>query len=191
MLVDNIPGVGKRDRTRARLLACALDLFERQGFDATTVAQIAAAAGVTPMTFFRHFPAKENVLLDDPCDPVIAASVAAQPAALAPLARVARGLRDAWARLPEPDSDLVRRRVRIAAQTPSLRAGVAANSAHTETLITEALTATGVPALPARAAAAAAMAAMTTAMFEWAVREELTLSDAVGVVLDMLEVRRG
>ena len=45
-------------RTRERILAVALDLFERQGYRATTVAQIADAAGVTSMTFFRHFPTK-------------------------------------------------------------------------------------------------------------------------------------
>jgi AcrR family transcriptional regulator len=187
MLVSNILFVGKRDRTRQRLLTCALDLFERQGFESTTVVQIAAAAGVTPMTFFRHFPAKENVLLDDPYDPVIAAAVAAQPRTLQPLTRVAHGVRDAWSMLPEPDSDIVRRRVRIAARTPDLRAAVARNSARTEGLIAEALIDHGLPQLPARAAAAAAMAAMTAALFEWATQPELTLSQAVHTVLDVLE----
>ena len=49
-----------RERTRARLLAAALDLFARQGYERTTVAQIAAAAGVTEMTFYRHFGSKES-----------------------------------------------------------------------------------------------------------------------------------
>ena len=44
----------KRERTRARLTQAALDLFERQGFEDTTVAQIVAAADVTEMTFYRH-----------------------------------------------------------------------------------------------------------------------------------------
>ena len=47
-------------RTRERILAVALDLFERQGYRATTVAQIADAAGVTSMTFFRHVPTKDT-----------------------------------------------------------------------------------------------------------------------------------
>jgi|SRR5829696_7994876 len=181
--------MGKREQTRMRLQDCALELFERQGFEATTVAQIAAAARVTPMTFFRHFPAKESVLLDDPYDPLIAAAVAAQPHTLAPLIRVTEGFRQAWAQVPEPDGDVVRRRVRIAAQHPGLRAAVAANSARTETLIADALARTGVDALPARAAAAAAMAAMTTAMFEWATGTGLTLGTAVRTVLDTLEAR--
>ena len=76
----------KRERTHARLQYVALDLFERRGFDATTVAEIAEAAGVTPMTFFRHFPSKSQALLEDPYDPVIAAAVAGRPWTWAPWA---------------------------------------------------------------------------------------------------------
>ena len=177
----------KRERTRARLQACALDLFERQGFDATTVAQIAAAAEVTPMTLFRHFPTKEHLLLDDPYDPLIAAAVTAQPRSLPPLVRIARGIRVAWAQVPEPDSEIVRRRVRISALTPSLRAGVARNGAQTEQLIAAALEADGATTLVARAAAAAAMGAITAALFEWAVQPELTLAEAVFAAVDLLE----
>jgi AcrR family transcriptional regulator len=179
--------MGKRDRTRQRLLACALDLFERQGFVHTTVAQIAAEAGVTPMTFFRHFATKESVVLDDPYDPVIAAAVTSQPRSWPTLVRVARGIRAAWAQLPEPDSELVRRRVRVAAVTPTLSSAVGVNSRQTERLIAEALLADGVAPLPARAAASAAMGAMTAALFEWATEPELTLADAVGLALDVLE----
>ena len=181
--------MSKREQTRSRLTECALALFERQGFDATTVGQIAAAARVTPMTFFRYFPTKESVLLDDPYDPVIAASVAAQPRSLSPLIRVSRGLRQAWAQLPEPDSDTVRRRVRIVARTPGLRAAAIGNSAQSEDIIVEALTADDVAPLAARAAAAAAMAAMGAALFEWGLQAELTLAEAVHKVLDVLEAR--
>ena len=177
----------KRERTRRRLLECALDLFEQQGFGATTVSQIAAAAGVTPMTFFRHFAAKENVLLDDPYDPLIVAAVAGQPRSLPALFRVTGGIRTAWTQLPEPDSDLVRRRVRIAATTPSLRSAAAANSDQTERLIVSALVGDGVAPLAAQAAATATMAAITAALFEWATEPDLTLADAVGIVLDVLE----
>jgi AcrR family transcriptional regulator len=179
--------VGKREQTRRRLLECALDLFERQGFAETTVAQIAAAADVTPMTFFRHFAAKENVVLDDPYDPLIADAIRRQPPKLPALVRVTRGIRTAWGQLPEPDSELVRRRVRIAALTPGLRGTANANSAQTERLIADALTADRVAPLPAHAAAAAAMAAMTAALFEWATQPDLTLAEAVTVVLDVLE----
>ena len=51
---------GKAERTRARILTAAMDLFTRGGYEKTTVAQIAAAAGVTEMTFYRHFGSKVN-----------------------------------------------------------------------------------------------------------------------------------
>ncbi|MFC5835272.1 TetR/AcrR family transcriptional regulator [Nonomuraea insulae] len=55
----------KKQRTRQALVAEAMRLFEQQGYDRTTVAQIAAAADVSTRTFFLHFPAKEDVLLGD------------------------------------------------------------------------------------------------------------------------------
>ncbi len=51
--------------TRLRLAQAALELFADQGFDATTVDQIATRAGVSKTTFFRHFPAKEEVIFPD------------------------------------------------------------------------------------------------------------------------------
>src|SRR5262249_16180969 len=64
-----------------RIRACALRLFREQGYDATTVEQIAAAAGVSHMTFFRCFPTKEDVALSDNYDPLIASFTAQTPAA--------------------------------------------------------------------------------------------------------------
>lgn len=55
----------QRAQTRERLQQSALELFHRDGFDATSVAEIAAGAGVTERTFFRHFPSKEAVLFQD------------------------------------------------------------------------------------------------------------------------------
>ncbi len=57
--------VAKRLATREALQRAALDLFAAEGFDATSSAAIAAAAGVTERTFYRHFPTKEAVLFDD------------------------------------------------------------------------------------------------------------------------------
>ena len=48
---------------RERLVLAAVDLFTEQGYDATTVAQIAERAGVTRSTFFRYFPDKRDVLM--------------------------------------------------------------------------------------------------------------------------------
>ena len=161
----------KRARTQARLQEVALALFERQGYDATTVEQIARAAGVSHMTFFRAFPSKESVLLDDPFDPAIAAAVAAQPMALPPLPRVCAGLRAALAGLELPEQDQIRRRVRVAAGVPSLQAGIWANTAETQRVIGQVLLADGVDPVAARAAAAAAIGALTATLLGWSLDE--------------------
>lgn len=177
----------RSERTRARLIASALELFEGQGFDRTTVAQIAAAAEVTEMTFFRHFASKELVVLTDPYDPAIADAVAAQPVGDAPVVRAVRGVRQALHGLSEPESALVRRRVRIIARSPSLRARSIEVNAATERLIGDQLIAGGTPSLAARAAAAAVLAVLTAALFEWARDEQLSLSVALETALCTLE----
>lgn len=158
----------RKERTRTRLQATALDLFERDGFDRTTVASIAAAAGVTEMTFFRHFPTKEAVVLDDPYDPLLAAAVAAQPADLPAVVRVAGGLVQAWQAMPPPTTEETIRRVEVVVATPALRAGIWRNTETTLEFVTERLCEQGVPRATARAATAAVLAAVTEGIFEWA-----------------------
>ncbi len=186
-MVTPSSATSKRQRTRERILGCALDLFERHGFDHTTIAQIAAMAGVTEMTCFRHFPAKDQLVLDDPYDPVIADAVAAQPATLSPLSRTARGLGQAWSQLSEPEGDVVRRRVRLVAQTPVLRAAVWRNNSETERAIVDQLIRDGVEPLRAYAAVGAVLAAIMAALFEWSRRDDITLSDAIAVALDTVD----
>lgn len=182
---------GKRARTRDRLVGHALDLFEQHGFDRTTVGQIAVRAEVSEMTFFRYFASKEMVVLDDPYDPMISEAVAAQPTTLPPLIRVTRGLRAAFTQLDDLENGTTRRRIRIVADTPALRAGMARNNAATETAIADRLIADGVAALPARVAAAVVLAALTCALLEWATAEPATgLTAAVTTALDTVEAGR-
>ena len=182
------PPASRRERTLAALIEAGLDLFERQGYEATTVAQIAHAAGVTEMTFFRYFAAKEHLLLDDPYDPVLIAAIGAQPHSDPPFLRAARGIRAAWRALPEPETPIIRRRVRIAAHTSSLRGAMWRSTGNTEQAIVEQLVTDGATPEVARVAAASVLAALVAGLFSWAEHETQTLAEAIERALDVIEV---
>src|ERR1051325_569606 len=80
----------KKAKTRWTIQENAFRLFAEQGYEATTVEQIAEAAEVSPSTFFRYFPSKEEVVLQDDFDPVIYEVLVAQPAELSPMEAVRR-----------------------------------------------------------------------------------------------------
>lgn len=180
--------MSKAERTRTALLRSALELFDERGYEATAVSAIAARAGVTEMTFFRHFPSKDAVLLADPYDPLIAAGVAGQPAGLPPLTAAIAGVAEAWRSVPAPMSDEVRQRLRVVARTPSLRGAVARNSAATEAAIAEALVARGTSMRDARIAASATIAALAAALLDWAgsTDAEAELGSAIDAALRVL-----
>ncbi|HWM34773.1 MAG TPA: helix-turn-helix domain-containing protein [Pseudolysinimonas sp.] len=172
--------MSKRTRTRETLFTAALELFDERGYEATTVAEIARRAGVTEMTFFRHFPSKDAVLVDDPYDPLIADAIVAADPALPALAAVTAGVRDAWASVPPPAAAAVRERLRIVAGSPALRGALARNSRATEQAIAEALRCRGVASRPAVVVAAAAVAALNGALLDWAAVEgDESLGDAI------------
>ena len=179
--------MSRRERTRNELLERALDLFEMQGYEQTSAAEVAAAAGVSEMTFFRHFPSKDRVLMDDPYDAELVAAVAARPLGEPPLARTVNGLRSAWAAVPDPAVDVVRRRARIVANTSTLRSAVARNNQRTEDAVTEQLVADGCDRLEARVVASAVLAALTSALLWWAAEDQADLSNAIDRALAILD----
>ncbi len=86
----------KKARTREAIQAHALRLFTAQGYEATTVDQIAEAAEISQSTFFRYFPTKEDVLLYDPFDPLFFAAYRAAPKELNAIQAVSAALHTAW-----------------------------------------------------------------------------------------------
>jgi AcrR family transcriptional regulator len=161
----------KKATTRQVLQEQALRLFLEKGYDTTTVEEIAAAAGVSHMTFFRYFPRKEAVVESDDYDPLLAELVAARPAHENELTAIHRALRDALAAVMPADRDAILVRTRLILDTPALRARNWQNQDATRDLFAGALARrAGVaePDLRIRVLSSAALAALTTAITAWA-----------------------
>ncbi len=122
---DSQPAQGLRERkkakTRAAIQRHALRLFQEQGYDATTVEQIAAAAEVSPSTFFRYFPTKEDVVLYDALDPLLFAAFRAQPPELSPIQAVRRALREVYQRMSRAELARQIERGQLVLTVPELR----------------------------------------------------------------------
>ncbi len=112
----------KKARTRASLREHALRLFGQQGYQATTVEQIAAAAEVSPSTFFRYFPTKEDVVLQDDMDARMIEALEQQPPGLGPVAAVRAATRQVFSSYTAADVDVIRETMRLTLTVPEIRA---------------------------------------------------------------------
>jgi AcrR family transcriptional regulator len=112
----------KKARTRASLREHALRLFRERGYTATTVEQIAAAAEVSPSTFFRYFPTKEDVVLQDDLDTRMVEAFERQPAAMSVIAAIRAATREAMASYTEQDMALILQTTELTRTVPEIRA---------------------------------------------------------------------
>ena len=112
----------KKARTRASLREHALRLFREKGYQNTTVEQIAAAAEVSPSTFFRYFPTKEDLVLQDDMDIRMIEAFEHQPPGLGPIAAVRAAIQEMLASYDTADIDLVRETTRLMMTVPEIRA---------------------------------------------------------------------
>jgi AcrR family transcriptional regulator len=119
----NEPALGLRERKKIKLRRAiqteALRLFEAQGYERTTVEQIADAAETSTTTFYRYFPTKEDVVLRDDYDPIAEAVFAARPAD-EPLAETLRAAVSAIVDQIEVDHDETLVRLRLIYEVPAL-----------------------------------------------------------------------
>lgn len=160
----------RKAATRQAIQEQALRLFLGQGYDATTVDEISAAAGVSHMTFFRNFPTKESVVDTDDYDPMIAALIRARPADEDPITAVQRAMSHGLAAILPEAHDALLARTRLIMQTPALRARQADNLHATRVLFARALAdraGLAEPPFALEVLAAAALAALTTALTAW------------------------
>src|SRR5262245_59925921 len=100
----------------------AMRLFTEQGYAETTVEEIADAAAISPRTFFRYFPSKEDVVMWDEYDPLALDLLTARPQD-EPLAETFRAvIRGTLAGLYNRDPERLLARIRLVAAVPELRA---------------------------------------------------------------------
>ena len=128
----------KKARTRAAIREHALRLFRQQGYDATTVDQIAEAADVSPSTFFRYFPTKEDVVLLDEFDVLAVGAFEAQSADLSPVAAFRAAARAAFGSLGEDELARLRETAELTLTVPEIRARAMDEFARTIGVIAEA-----------------------------------------------------
>lgn len=154
---------------RERLVLAAVDLFSDQGYDETTVTQIAERAGVTKSTFFRHFPDKRELLVagQETLSRLLADGITEAPVDSTPLAAVAAGLERASAEMGPVNRELgPRLRVAVAASA-ELQERDALKSVGMAAAMTDALVARGVADAPARLASEMGVLAFKRGFERW------------------------
>ncbi|MYQ68015.1 TetR family transcriptional regulator [Streptomyces sp. SID4950] len=127
----------QRLKMRRELAAAAMELFSTKGYEATTVDEIAAAAGVARRTFFRHFRSKEEAIFPDHDDTLIRAEAVlnAAPAHEHPLDTVCRGIKEVM-RMYAAQPEISVARYKLTREVPTLREAEIASVARYERLFT-------------------------------------------------------
>ena len=154
---------------RERLVIAAVDLFAEQGYDATTVTQIAERAGVTKSTFFRHFSDKRELLAagQETLSRLLAEGIAEAPAGASPLEAVAAGLERASGAMGPLNRDLGPRLKAAVAASAELQERDALKSVGLAAAMTTSLIARGVAEPTAHLAAELGVLAFKRGYAEW------------------------
>jgi AcrR family transcriptional regulator len=165
----------RRAETQRAIQAHAIRLFVDRGYDATTMADVAEAAGVSAMTVYRHFPTKEDLVLVDQRDKLAAGRIAALSGVQPLVRRIGSAIVESARALTSggsgSDKQYLLARLRLMITTPALRARHLDNNYALQQAIVEALgeDASGPEAaFQANAAASACLAVMHTALIRWA-----------------------
>ena len=156
---------------RERLVRAAVDLFTEQGYDATTVTEIAErAGGLTKTTFFRHFPDKREVLFagQEVHSRLLAEAIAGAPAEATPLEAVGVALDALSGSFDEDRRGLGAKLKVLIADNPELQERAAFKRATLAAAIADSLRKREVPGRTAALAAEVGMLAFYEAFDAWA-----------------------
>jgi AcrR family transcriptional regulator len=156
--------------SRGRLQEAALELYAERGFDQTTAAQIAARAGLTERTFFRHFADKREVLFAGSAllQEHLVRGVAEAPEGVSAIDAVGHGLHAAAGLLGQSRRDLSGKRQAVIAANPELRERELSKLAGYAAAVAGALRQRGVAGQYATLAAEAGVTVLRVAVEEWA-----------------------
>jgi AcrR family transcriptional regulator len=155
---------------RGRLAQAALALYGENGYERTTVAEIAKRAGLTERTFFRHFADKREVLFGGGAalEELIVGAIHDAPGSLAPIEAAAAGLEAAGEQFfVQEQRDLSRQRQAVIASNPELQERELTKLAALSTAIAGALRRRGVDEQGATLTAEVAIAVFRTAFESW------------------------
>jgi len=172
-----------------RLVVAAVDLFNEQGYDATTVAQIAERAGVTKSTFFRHFSDKRELLVagQEMLSTLLADGITEAPTGASPLAAVAAGLERAASAMGPANRELGPRLKAAVAASTELQERDALKSVGLAAAMTGALAARGVPDATAHLAGELGVLAFKRGYARWSETERDEADELAPHVLAALE----
>jgi AcrR family transcriptional regulator len=132
----------RRQDARAEIVAIALDLFMRDGFDATTVEAIAAAAGCATRTFYRYFGSKEDVMFHDLPGVIAGLGQVLETrlaAGVAQWSAVSESLIDFIGRFDTSDARTATQRMELWLREPALKARYLQYVAQAEDVVVDAL----------------------------------------------------
>jgi AcrR family transcriptional regulator len=160
---------------QGRLMSAAIELFEEQGYEATTVAEIAERAGLTKRTFFRHFSDKREVLFNgsQELQRLWLDGLAAAPAEASPLAVVTAGL-DPVAEMFTERHAFARMRAQIIEANPELQERELIKLQSLAAAIQDALVQRGVSPQAAVLAAQAGVTIFHVAFAQWVQQDDPT-----------------
>jgi AcrR family transcriptional regulator len=137
------PQLGLRERkkikTRTAIRDATYALIKEQGYDATTIEQIAERAEVSPSTVFRYFPTKEDIVLTDGYDPILLAELRKRPADEPWMESLRYGMRLAVRAALAEEPDVVRLRSHLLVQVPAVRSRMLESMSVTGRMLAEAV----------------------------------------------------
>lgn len=173
----NSPGLRerKKEKTRRTIQEHALRLFAEQGYDATTIEQIADAAEVSPSTLFRYFPTKEDIVIQDDYDPMVLERLEAQPPELSPIRALRNAFGEAMRGIPAAELTEIRARSRLQLGIPAIRTRVFQNMLDTIDLLAEGVarrTGADPDSFQVRVLVGAVMGVIIPVLQAWATAEE-------------------